>query len=399
MTTQPDSQPETQQLQAQPSGDTETVEKGGYASEILAYRVVDDLAETIANRVSQKLETGSCLLLVSDLEQALGGMPLAEVRGQFSLIEKAFDDREKDNKRLLKEPPAVDEEEAAGAAGIVGEVVGTLPDLLNLFRSDYTITERDFDVKDPALLSSIAGRLAAKESKKFKVYIPGFYSSGDSKILDDLANLSQQVARLKTQRESLASRLPKPEEKEDPKKLEEEQKPLAEIAAKPEEKEDPKKLEEQNRLAEIAAAVRATDGLLLSFEGFRTFLTTPPQGQTQTKLEKALIRERIETLKITHLLWLGNLSSGGETIVRKGLFVFDSIGFMGGAAISFVLADKDGLILDGNTYAQHGITGGKLKDYIDGDMSVHYSLALMPHQSTDETKSSEHGHEGSPDGS
>jgi hypothetical protein len=377
MTTQPDSQPEAQQPQAQPSGETETVEKGGYASELLAYRVVDDLAETIANRVSQKLDTGSCLLLVSDLEQALGGMPLAEVRGQISLIQGAFNDREEKNERvLLKKPPAVAEAEAAGAGGIVGEVLGTLPDLLALFRSDYTITERDFDVKDSALLSSIAGSLAAKESKKFKVFITGFYSSGDSKILDDLAKLSQQVARLKTQRESLALLLPKPGEKE-----------------------DPKKQEEQKPLAEIVAAVRATDGLLLSFEGFRTFLTTPPQGQTQTKLEKALIRERIETLKITHLLWLGNLSSGGETIVRKGLFVYDSIGFMGGAAISFVLADKDGLILDGNTYAQHGITGGKLKDYIDGDMKVRYSPALLPHQSTDETKSSERGHEGSPDGS
>jgi len=379
MTTQPASQPEAQQPQAQPSEETETVEKGGYASEILAYRVVDDLAETIANRVSQKLDTGSCLLLVSDLEQALGGMPLAEVRGQISLIKYAFNDREKDNRRLLKEPavpPAVDEAVAAGAAGIVGEVVGTLPNLLNLFGSDYTITERDFDVKDPALISSIAGRLAAKKGKEFKVYIPGFYSSGDSKILVDLAKLSQEVAHLKTQRESLASRLPKPGEKE-----------------------DPKKLEEQERLAEIVAAVRATDGLLLSFEGFRTFLTTPPQGQTQTKLEKALIRERIEKLKITHLLWLGNLSSGGETIVRKGLFVPDSIGFMGGAAVSFVLAGKDGLILDGNTYAQQGITGGKLKDYIEGDMPVHYSLALLPPQSADETKSSERGHEGSPDGS
>lgn len=389
MTTQLDSQPEAQQPQAQPSEETETVEKGGYASEILAYRVVDDLAETIANRVSQKLNTGSRLLLISDLEQALGGMPLAEVRGQISLVRGAFRDREKDNGRLLKKPPAppaVAEAEAAGAADIVGDLLGTLPDLLNLFRSDYTITERDFDVKDPALISSIAGRLAAKEDKKFKVYIPGFYSSGASKILVDLAKLSQQVARLRTQKESLASLLPKSGEKEDPKKLEEEQKPLAEIAAKSGEQEDPEKLEEEKRLAEIAAAVLATDGLLRSFEDFRTSLTTPPQGQTQTKLEKALIRERIETLNITHLLWLGNLSSGGETIVRRGPFVYNSIGFMGGAAVSFVLADKDGLILDGNTYAQHGITGGRLKDYIDGDAkSVRYSLALLPNQSNDDT--------------
>src|SRR5215210_7805065 len=115
MTTQPATQPETQQPQAQPAGDTETVEKGGYASELLAYRVVDDLAKTIADRVSQKLETGSCLLLVSDLEQALGGMPLAEVRGQISLIEKAFNEREEENDRVLREkPPAVDEAAAAG---------------------------------------------------------------------------------------------------------------------------------------------------------------------------------------------------------------------------------------------------------------------------------------------
>ena len=119
MTTQPTSQPEAQQPQAQPSGETETVEKGGHASELLAYRVVDDLAETIANRVSQKLKTGSCLLLVSDLEQALGGMPLAEVRGQISLIQGAFNDREEKNRRLLKEPRVLDEAAVAGAAGIV----------------------------------------------------------------------------------------------------------------------------------------------------------------------------------------------------------------------------------------------------------------------------------------
>ena len=80
MTTQPDSQPEAQQPQAQPSEETETVEKGSHASELLAYRVVDDLAETIAYRVSQKLKTGSSILLVSDLEQALGACHLQRFR-------------------------------------------------------------------------------------------------------------------------------------------------------------------------------------------------------------------------------------------------------------------------------------------------------------------------------
>jgi len=146
-------------------------------------------------------------------------MPLAEVRGQISLIKGVFDDRELENRRLLEELPAIDETVAAAAVGIltaVGEVVGTLPNLLTLFHFDYTITERDFDVKDPAPISSIAGRLADKKGKKFRVFIPGFYSYGNTKILDHLLNLSQQVARLKTQRESLVSLLPKPGEREHP---------------------------------------------------------------------------------------------------------------------------------------------------------------------------------------
>jgi hypothetical protein len=165
--------------------------------------------------------------------------------------------------------------------------------------------------------------------------------------------------------------LPKPEEKEEVKQQEE----------KP-----PEKPPEKPR-AEIEAAVRGTDAALLSFEGFRTSWTTLAQGQTQTKLEKALIRERIETLGITHLLWLGNLSSGGETTVREsgGFFDRNSIGFMGGAAVSFVLADKNGRVLDGNTYTQYGIIGGKLRDYMNGNMAVRYSLVL-PRQSSDETR-------------
>ena len=121
--------------------------------------------------------------------------------------------------------------------------------------------------------------------------------------------------------------------------------------------------------------MRQTDAALLSFEGFRTSWSTPPQGQSHSKLEKALVRERIDTLGITRLLWLGNLSSGGEATVRNSFPGHDRIGFMGGAAVSFVLADTEGKVLDGNTYAQYGINGGKLKDYLgQRPAEVHFPL-------------------------
>jgi hypothetical protein len=230
-----------------------------------------------------------------------------------------------------------------------------------LFRSSYKTAERDFDVKDPAVLSSVAGSLV---QEGFTVFIPGFYSSKDSEILSDLTNLSTQAAYLQTQRDALASLLPKPADKTEPGEKEESGKPAP--TPPPE------------RVPEIAAAVRETDAILSSFKGFSTSWTTPPQGQTQTKLEKVLIRERVDKLNITHLLWLSNLSSGGDTTTRESLFQGNRIGFMGGAAISFVLADargaeEDGEILDGNTYAQYGVTGGELRDYMGRSMTVRYT--------------------------
>jgi hypothetical protein len=372
---QPTSQPGAEQSQSQTSTDVVPEEKEGYASELLAYRVVDNLADAIVRRISDDLSEQDHVLLVSDLEQSLGGMPLKEIEGQIAVMQEVFKKRKNDHERLLRplaeEPLEAEQEEikaqaiipfitaAAPLVTALGEAVGALPEVLTLFRSEYKVTERDFDVKDTALVSSVAGSLARKG---ITTSIPSFYFSEASEILSDLTDLSVQSARLKVQRDALASMLPKPKEKEDPKKPED----------KPTEEQNE---EEQKRLAEIAAAVRETDAALVSFEGFRASWISVPQGQTQSKLEKALVREGIDLLGITHLLWLGNLSSGGEATVRNSFPKHDSIGFMGGAAVSFVLADTQGNILDGNTYAQYGLTGGKRNYYVGSNPTqVRYPL-------------------------
>jgi len=365
--TQPTPQPDAQQTQAQPSTDTAPIEKPGYASELLAYRVIDNLGDIIARQVRKTLGNKRArLLLVSDPEQALGGMPLGEIRGQIRLLQGVFEERENKNTQLLEslaEKPAADltGAEIAPIITAIAGFTGTLTDIAALFRSNYKTVERDFDVKDPAVLSSVAGSLV---QEGFTVLIPGLYSSKESEILSALTNLSKQAADLQTQGDALASRLPKPVDKTEPGAKEEAGKPAPTLPPE--------------RVAEIAAAVRDTDAILSSFKGFSTLWTTPPQGQTQTKLEKALIRERIDELDITHFLWLSNLSSGGDTTTRESLFQGNRIGFMGGAAVSFVLADasgaeEDGEILDGNTYAQYGVTGGELRDYMGRSMTVRYT--------------------------
>lgn len=61
--------------QSQPPASTVPEEKEGYASELLAYRVVDTLSSAIVKRISDDLNEQDRVLLVSDLEQTLQGMP------------------------------------------------------------------------------------------------------------------------------------------------------------------------------------------------------------------------------------------------------------------------------------------------------------------------------------
>jgi len=160
---QPTPQPDAQKAQSQPATDTGPIEKPGYASELLAYRVIDNLGDIIAKQVRKTLRGKQArILLVSDPELALGGMPLSEIRGQISLIKGAVEVRKEQNTRLIdsvtEEPVAeVTGAEAAALITAIGGITGTLTDVAALFRTSYKTAERDFDVKDPAVLSSVAG--------------------------------------------------------------------------------------------------------------------------------------------------------------------------------------------------------------------------------------------------
>ncbi len=336
-------------------------EKLGYASELLAYRVIDNLAGTIARRVRTQLGEGRSVLLVSDLEYALAGLPLVEIREQITLIRDAFAKREEEHRELLSQEPETPEASRRRTLGVdpvtalttaftllgqAPKIMGTVADVAAFFRSNYKITGLDFQVADQALFSSVAGALVGR---RMTPVIPGFYGAKDSALLSDLTHLSDRAAHLKKDRDALASLLPEPDKKED--------------AASSEGKE---------QLAKIAAAVRETDAVLQSYQGFRTSWTTLAEGQEGTKLEKALARERIEKSNATHLLWLKILSSGGEATVRDRLIGEDRVGFMGGAVVGFALASVEGEVLAADTLSQFGVNGFRIRDLVGGNEEVSY---------------------------
>lgn len=388
-----------------PQGSVET-DKAGYASELVAYRVIDKLADTIASDVTKVLRSndGARVLLVDEVERVAGGIALAEIKAQAQLLTGAFNEREAEHVELLEDVTStaarVVSTPAHGAAmnimasAIAGSVIGAVPwkdipdaidavaGLLGYFGSNYKVSGREITVAKQALLVSTAGSLATTGG--IAVFIPNFHMAGASPLLEMLMDLALRAAILKTERDLLLEELPGAGSE-----------PFAEILDDDSEESgaggegDSGDAPNQERLIQVAKAVQRTTAVLATYEGFRTDWIGQPAAKAEdveetmkaattstapeltkgevSKLSSALIQEEVERLRITHLLWISTYSAGGESSLRDRMFFLkDRMGFMGGATVGYVLAGIDGNILSANTLTQFGIIGGTLKTFSEG---------------------------------
>jgi hypothetical protein len=90
--------------------------------------------------------------------------------------------------------------------------------------------------------------------------------------------------------------------------------------------------------------VLASDTIYTELGTFIKNMTTTGKGQT-SRLAQAVFREKVHELGITHLLYLGVLSSGGESVTRKWFFGTGTTSFLGGGVVSFVLSRVEGEVL------------------------------------------------------
>ena len=76
---------------------------------------------------------------------------------------------------------------------------------------------------------------------------------------------------------------------------------------------------------------------------------TADQARTGSRLAKALFREKVRELGITHLLYLNVVLSGGESRTRHWLWGPGNTTHFGGAVVSYVLSRVEGDILASET--------------------------------------------------
>lgn len=286
---------------------------------------------------------------------------------------------------------------AASAAEVLPGLVGAVTEIATLFRNNYTITGKVLTCNEEALFSAVAGRLNKDGTR---AYILDFYplllhgnqytghaSIGGGKpggtggkkepshdpggkgktsaatnpgapggkdldpgIMTLFSDLLGYFLKLVKSLMYLATFIARKT-----KDLEKKQNELQGLKNTSEEKDKEirkkiaiceKEISHITDLLEIAnSAVKSSEALIVELRAFLKAVTTHETGQTHSSLARAVLRERIYKMGITHFLSLKILSQGGEFIVRRRLVLPGTVTYTGGSVIRYVLAELDGAIL------------------------------------------------------
>lgn len=343
-----------------PEGSTTLADQAGYTAELVAYQALRRCAARVAATINglEGLPPGCTILIVDDLAMAAGDFQRIQTDLQLDLFAEAFDAAEaslgQPDNAPLGGGAGVEDLGVPGGLAAASSVAGLLADLLGYLRTDFTLSGRAVTLPDEALRACVAGRLT--------VGAPRLLGAGlftDSPLLTKLRALARRRFELQRQSELLAARLPEQERAvADLRALRE---ALTAQLDQPAAGEQPAGLppsiaQVEERLAEAAGALgrtrHATAGWAAVGQRFDEFLAaavTPRDGQQGPPLLTALQHEQVRQGGVTHLLTLRVVSSGGETITRKGLFAFGRIAFLGGCAVTFTLAEVGGAIVAADT--------------------------------------------------
>ena len=369
--------PETKPLE----GKTDIGESSGYVAELVGYHSLKQASSHITERlgVIEDLADDTRILIVNQLNYAVDDVPLIEVSTQCKLFDTWINAQINTNNKILGEILPISEKyeiselakervamlaafplllplmgTAISALPAVAGLVGATADIAGYFKTDYVMKGREFSLKDEALIAAVAGSL---RSDGRHVYIYNFYSLDisptHSALVQCFTQLHNNITRFTESRNRLKyfSKMKTEEISElqkQLKKLEKEADPT------PATIETIKKiletiLNETAWLDRANLAILDSDTIQGELTTFLTSVTSTGNAESISKLAQALLREKVRDLGITHLLYLGVVSSGGESITKKSIWRSGNISYIGGAVVTYVLSSINGDVLSSDT--------------------------------------------------
>ena len=366
----------------QPEGTIDADGKSGYVAELVSYQALKKASQEIVRRITvvDGLSKDARILVVDHANYAAGDLPLIEISQQFGLAEGRCRKQVADNRDLLDwvmqkeekaegEVPAMPREAsqrfaffaavpaiaaAATALPAFSGLIGTVADIAGYFRADYAMKGKATG-KTESLVASVAGSLRTEKRSIFLYNFASLDTIGtQSKLIKTYTGLLDCSSRLAKTRNQLSYFIGKKTSR-----LAELRHQLACAGQQAGQRsqgpgESPETLrekiaEETSWLNLANPALLASDAIHAELASYIKSITTAETPDTVPKLAQAMFRERIADLGITHLLYLGVNSCGGEVVTKRFLFLFTTQSFFGGCVTSFVLARKEGEILVSDT--------------------------------------------------
>jgi hypothetical protein len=235
----------------------------------------------------------------------------------------------------------------------VAGLVGTATDISGYFRPEYSSGGQKFSLRTDGLIAAVAGSL---RSEKRNVFVYNFYSMDTSGPQSKLMNMYSGVldcsSRLAQSRNRLLYVISK--KNENLAELKRHLKKTGDGVPNPDREPETVRLRDEitretTWLDRATMEVLASDAIHAELGTFIRNITSTGTGKQGSKLAQAVFREKVHELGITHLLFLGVLSSGGESVTRKWFWGSGTISYMGGAVVSFVLSRLEGEVLTSDT--------------------------------------------------
>jgi hypothetical protein len=353
----------------------------GYVTELVGYHALKRVSADITRGLSSVVGLGNDvrIMIVDRLDYATGDIPYVEVTSQLSVIEVRCRKQVAINKELAdlamqKEDRGNDEKTPAVKTGgtrlaslaaspffppaittaVTGlpaatGIVGAAADIAGYFRSGNSSQVRNVSLKTQGLIAAVAGSL---RSEKRYVYVYNFYSMDttgpQSKLMNMYAGVLDCSSRLAQSQNRLQYFISK--KNGVLAELRISLKKLGEVTPTAEGEQEIATIKEEIKretiwLDQANMEVLSSDAIHTDLGTFIKNITTTDAAQPASKLAQAVFREKVHELGITHLLHLGVLSSGGESVTRKWLFGTGTTSYMGGAVVSYVLSRVEGDVL------------------------------------------------------
>lgn len=371
----------------QPKGTTiATDDKFGYLAELVAYDALTNQAKELVKEIYGEIANNDKILLVGDQymetgDVRIGDVQMLQVKIQMEALNEGLNDQIEANKEYLDESEKETKEAEkrivkmpisplspvfavapailAAAPAILAAapaVVDSLAYFADMFRKDYTIKGKEIALSNIALCTLIIKELNEEQKhdggKNYSVYLPHLCHITESNLIETFENLVKQRLELQNQVHQLRQQIVEPKKKMVA-ELEEKIKTLAgsslveinnllgEMQVKL------KNLKE--KLQKADTAILQSESLIIIYDQSMKALMAAAEGQNSSPLEAAILREKISALGITHLLYVKNVSGGGEAITIKENLISANTAYLGGSVVSYILTKVDGHIVAAGT--------------------------------------------------